>query len=310
MNSEFNTANFLPKIYVDNQVNDTCNVKNIYGKSWVNSNNIEYINNNINLSTYSRACSCPNALCLCDITVRYGYPCSIEDIQVYICNSFKHQTHHTSIGSFDIFQDCKVYIETGLHLKLSGEIHSTDSDKVKNNSKFILVNGCNNAGCSADDTYLFTNTSFTCSVKQAAYMCQVGARNVNTQLGILDYASQICTNMTLYGGVCRDASRILLENYRLVFNLSFISKLIEKLVAKQLNSYINSEGFSNVNQSGYKRLHSTDTAHSKIQNDIAASLDSGKAKLGKVKLGNSFSDAFLLSYEVPQGPFYALNYSP
>ena len=206
MNSEFNTANFLPKIYVDNQVNDTCNVENIYGKSWVNSNNIEYMSNNISLLTYSRACSCPDALCLCHITVRYGYPCSIEDIQVYIRDSFKHQTHHTSIASFDIFQDCKVYIETGSHLKLSGEIHSTDSDKVKNNSKIILVNVCNNAGCSADDTYWFTNTSFTCSDKQAAYMCQVGARNVNIQLGILDYASQICTNMTLYGGVCRDAS--------------------------------------------------------------------------------------------------------
>ena len=60
-------------------------------------------------------------------------------------------------------------------------------------------------------------------------------------------------------------------------NLSFISKLIEKVVAQQLNSYIDSEGFSNVNQSAYRRLHSTETALLKIQNDIAASMDSGKA---------------------------------
>ena len=59
-------------------------------------------------------------------------------------------------------------------------------------------------------------------------------------------------------------------------NLSFISKLIEKVVAKQLNSYIDSEGFSNVNQSTYRRLYSTETALLKIQNDIAALMDSGK----------------------------------
>ena len=46
---------------------------------------------------------------------------------------------------------------------------------------------------------------------------------------------------------------------------------------KQLNNYIDSEGFSYVNQSAYKRLHSTETALLKIQNDIAASMDSGKA---------------------------------
>ena len=71
--------------------------------------------------------------------------------------------------------------------------------------------------------------------------------------------------------------RNLLKNYRPVSNLSFLSKLIEKVAAKQLNNYIDSKGLSNVNQSAYRRLHSTESALLKIQNDIAASLDSGKA---------------------------------
>ena len=71
--------------------------------------------------------------------------------------------------------------------------------------------------------------------------------------------------------------RNLLKNYRPVSNLSFISKLIKKVVAKQLNNYIDSEGLSNVNQSTYRRLHSTESALLKIQNDIAALMDSGKA---------------------------------
>ena len=139
--------------------------------------------------------------------------------------------------------------------------------------------------------------------------------------------------------------RNLLKNYRPVSNLSFISKLIEKAGANQLNSYINKEGLSNLNESAYKRLHSTETALLKIQNDIATSMDLGKAvaltlldlsaafdtidhailfnclrdwfggdgtvlmwiksyltyRRQKVKLGNSFSDAFSLPYGVPQG---------
>ena len=132
--------------------------------------------------------------------------------------------------------------------------------------------------------------------------------------------------------------RNLLKNYRPVSNLSFISKLIEKVVAKQLNNYIDS------NISTYQRLHSTESALLKFQNDIAALMDSGKTvaltllylsaafdtidhdilfnslrdwfgvdgtvlrwiksylsnRKQKVKLGNCFSDAFSLPYGVPQ----------
>ena len=49
------------------------------------------------------------------------------------------------------------------------------------------------------------------------------------------------------------------------------------MAVKQLNNYIDSEGLSNVNQSAYRRLHSTESALLKIQNDIAASMGSGKA---------------------------------
>ena len=63
--------------------------------------------------------------------------------------------------------------------------------------------------------------------------------------------------------------RHILKNYRPV------SKLIEKVVAKQINEFISREGTVNVNQSAYKRFHSTETALLKIENDIALSLDSG-----------------------------------
>ena len=45
----------------------------------------------------------------------------------------------------------------------------------------------------------------------------------------------------------------------------------------QLNEFISHEGLLNVNQSAYKNSHSTETSLLKIQNNIAFSVDSGKA---------------------------------
>ena len=60
-------------------------------------------------------------------------------------------------------------------------------------------------------------------------------------------------------------------------NLSFISKLTNKVVAKQLNKFISQEGILNVNQSTYKISISSESALLKIQNDISLSVNSGKA---------------------------------
>ena len=116
-------------------------------------------------------------------------------------------------------------------------------------------------------------------------------------------------------------------------------------MANQLNKFISHEGLLNVNQCAYKSCHSTETALLKIQNDIAFSVDSGKAvaltlldlsavfdtidhsllydclhdwfgldgtvlwwiksylsnRKQKIKIGDSFSEAVILPFGVPQG---------
>ena len=69
----------------------------------------------------------------------------------------------------------------------------------------------------------------------------------------------------------------ILKNYQPVSNLSYISKVIEKAVARQINEHIADEGISSENQSAYRVFHSTETALLKIQNDIATSMDKGAA---------------------------------
>ena len=65
-------------------------------------------------------------------------------------------------------------------------------------------------------------------------------------------------------------------NYRSVSKFSFISMILEMVVAKRLRSHINSNNLLNVCQSAHKTLHSTETALLKVYNDITLNMDYGK----------------------------------
>ena len=71
-------------------------------------------------------------------------------------------------------------------------------------------------------------------------------------------------------------SRDDMKNYRPVSNLSFLSKILEKVVASHLNSHINSSHTSNDYQSAYRNFHSAETTVFKIHNDILSSMDDGR----------------------------------
>jgi hypothetical protein len=64
-----------------------------------------------------------------------------------------------------------------------------------------------------------------------------------------------------------------LKNYRKVSNLPFLSKILEKLVAKRLETHLSSLRLHDNLQSAYHTGHSTETALLKIHHDIAQDLD-------------------------------------
>ena len=59
-----------------------------------------------------------------------------------------------------------------------------------------------------------------------------------------------------------------LKNYRPVSNLSFLSKLIERAVASEINQYIKDHDLGEPLQSAYRAQHSTETALLRVKNDI------------------------------------------
>ena len=67
-----------------------------------------------------------------------------------------------------------------------------------------------------------------------------------------------------------------LKNYRPVSGLSFISKVVECVVAKQLLEHIHVHKLDNPYQSAYKAGHSTETALLYIKNEVHLSLSRGE----------------------------------
>ena len=64
-----------------------------------------------------------------------------------------------------------------------------------------------------------------------------------------------------------------LKNYRPISNLTFMSKLIEKCVHKQITGYIEENDLFADLQSGYRKAHSCETAITRIHNDLLCIID-------------------------------------
>ncbi|XP_071799940.1 uncharacterized protein [Asterias amurensis] len=70
-----------------------------------------------------------------------------------------------------------------------------------------------------------------------------------------------------------------LASYRPINNLPFLAKILEKVVAHQLSHHMSRNHLDEPYQSAYRKFHGTETALTRIQNDILVSMDQGKVAI-------------------------------
>ena len=138
-------------------------------------------------------------------------------------------------------------------------------------------------------------------------MDQSGANNPITNIrndslmeGSIPYCLKIAYELT---PLLRKPSmdKNVLKNYWPVSYLSFVSKLIEKVMAKQLNDFISQAEISNVHQPPYNRslcLKYWFGADGAVLTRINSYLTSCTQK---IKLGDRFSEAFHIPFGIPKG---------
>ena len=68
-------------------------------------------------------------------------------------------------------------------------------------------------------------------------------------------------------------------NFRPIANVSFLSKIIEKIVAAQLTHYLDKNGLLPTYQSGFRKGHSTETLLVRLLSDIYGAIDKSQVTL-------------------------------
>jgi len=80
-----------------------------------------------------------------------------------------------------------------------------------------------------------------------------------------------------------------MANYRPVSNVTFMSKIVERAVAKQLHRYLEVNGLLPRHQSAYRRHHSTETAMLRVVSDVLTAADAQQVTLlGLLDLSAAF----------------------
>jgi len=146
-----------------------------------------------------------------------------------------------------------------------------------------LVSSCSNKCCGLDP--IPTNLLKNCIDLLAPFISKVFARSLSEgHVPLSQKVAIIRPHLKKRGLDATDC-----KNFRPVSNLSFLSKLLEKIVANQVNDFLQRCKAYPLLQSAYRKFHSTETALLKVFSDLCKAVDEGNiCLLGLLDLSAAF----------------------
>jgi hypothetical protein len=136
-----------------------------------------------------------------------------------------------------------------------------------------LINASSNKQCSLDP--IPTNILKQCADLLSPFLSAVFNRSIDD--GYLPPSQKVANIIPHLKK--RGLDEMEKKNYRPVSNLSFVSKLLERIIVTQLNEFLNSNNLLPLFQSAYRSSHSTETTLLKVFSDICCAIDDGKTCL-------------------------------
>ena len=101
--------------------------------------------------------------------------------------------------------------------------------------------------------------------------------NKSMSTGVVPHGFKVAQVSPKLKKACLDQN--ILANYRRISNLTFLSKVLERVVAARLVAYLEENKLSEPNQSAYRKRHSTETALVRVQHDILNAIGGRQAVL-------------------------------
>jgi hypothetical protein len=148
---------------------------------------------------------------------------------------------------------------------------------------FKLISAASNKSCGLDP--IPTNLVKSCADLLSTFISELFNRSLNDGYIPPSQKSAYVTPHLKKKGLDVNDSK----NFRPVSNLSFLSKLLERVVSAQLNTYLNVTGTLPSTQSAYRKFHSTETALLKVFSDLCHAIDDGNTcLLGLLDLSAAF----------------------
>ena len=109
-------------------------------------------------------------------------------------------------------------------------------------------------------------------MKHCLEVAPIITQNVNASLTCAEFTSELKTAL-VHPLLKKPVLDLIFRNYRPISNLSFLSKLIERMVCNQITQYSGTTGMTKKFQSAYRAFHSTETTLIKVKDDILRAID-------------------------------------